>query len=518
MSSTVAVLEATSQKTTEKQEREIQHSDALPRMTPELLQSICKERHMWTQPHLNTQLFLNYKGFLKIEGLEDYINIKSLHLDNNNIAKIECLERMTELKTLHLAGNRIAQIENLEFNVDLRHLNLESNPIRRPANLQSLLKLETLNLASNQIEHIDDLSELRVLPSLINIDVSNNSIESAEGVVEFWTELKKLKVLRYHGNPGIRHIEHYRKRIINGLPQLSYMDERPIFPVERKTCLAWAEGGLPAMQQARRDYAKIRQAECGVDPERKEMLTKRRQLAIERLDREEKEREAKRQQEQENQKSNIQGAADPAVQAGDENALEAYADSWHQKASLYGEDGLRERVAKEEAETPKQKVRETPPSQREHSKEFDFAPPVRHTTEQSELASVPRADHEDKQIVPVSGSLRQRGAPATVADFRDSKVLQEVADLHIAAYGDGDALPNASRPARSSGQTAARQKECNDGQVMPLIWQQRQQEVCAAEAACLEQNMVRTHCGDGSVPNPAAFKSSSAIDGLGGLD
>merc|ERR1719356_2145604 len=43
---------------------------------------------MWSQPHLNTQLWLNFKGFDAIEGLELYTRVRTLHLGNNNIGRI----------------------------------------------------------------------------------------------------------------------------------------------------------------------------------------------------------------------------------------------------------------------------------------------------------------------------------------------------------------------------------------------------------------------------------------------
>ena len=52
-------------------------------------------------------------GHIKLRR-EDYVNVRSLMLDNNNITKIEGLDRMTELRSLHLGGNRITEIEGLE--------------------------------------------------------------------------------------------------------------------------------------------------------------------------------------------------------------------------------------------------------------------------------------------------------------------------------------------------------------------------------------------------------------------
>ncbi|CAJ1357544.1 unnamed protein product, partial [Effrenium voratum] len=43
---------------------------------------------------------------------------------------------------------------------------------------------------------------------------------------------------------------------------LRYLDERPIFPVERKASAAWQEGGLEALQKAKRDHFQDCSAAC----------------------------------------------------------------------------------------------------------------------------------------------------------------------------------------------------------------------------------------------------------------
>jgi len=525
-------------------ERDEVHSESLPRMTPELLLSICKERQMWTQPHLNTQLFLNYKGFLRIEAMEDYCNVRALHLDNNNISAIEGLDRMTELRSLQLGGNRISEISGLESNLDLRVLNLEGNAISSLRNIVHLVKLENLNLSSNRVVNLEDITALQELPAMSNVDISHNMIETQEGVVEFWTELKSLKVLRYHGNPGIRHVSHYRKRLVNALPSLSYLDERPVFPVERKSFKAWEEGGLEAMHEAKKEYHKMRHAECGVDPERRELITERRRMAIERIDRQNKEKEEKEEKENflRRESAADKGAASEDALAGDPEALLAYEKSWMTKVSLYGVDGVRANAAKEgmglkpdswftapAAQPSKPATQATPIPLFGHAEDgaedgaetgasnplFGFAPPPR--------GSAAPEPVQQPRTVAVEPSRRREKPPPTVADFRQANSGRECdgADRQFAVFGEDLVVPTAtdqsySVPTSSRGAAGRGHQGASAEPVMPLMWEARQKEVAAAERDALDMNFAASPKPSAravSCVQAAAFRSNE-LEGL----
>jgi hypothetical protein len=42
--------------------------------------------------------------------------------------------------------------------------------------------------------------------------------------------------------------------VLTTIPAVGYLDERPVFPLERATTDAWAIGGREAEQQARKDF------------------------------------------------------------------------------------------------------------------------------------------------------------------------------------------------------------------------------------------------------------------------
>jgi hypothetical protein len=216
--------------------------------------------------------------------------VRLLHLENNNIGKIEGLGRMTDLRCLYLGCNRLSVIEGLSFNVELRHLSLEANAIQSLEGLSHLTRLQTLNVSRNRVD-LEEVKRLTSLPNLVNLDVSHNGIDvAAETCVEVWSHMSLLKVLRFHGNPCVHNITHYRKRMVNALPQLTYLDERPVFALDRQTSEAWCRGGPDAMQECRQKFQQARFAECQVEPDRRELITNRRKMAIERIEREARER------------------------------------------------------------------------------------------------------------------------------------------------------------------------------------------------------------------------------------
>jgi len=479
------------------------------KMTPEVLQEICKERSMWSQPHLNTRLYLNYKGFDDIAGLENYVGVKTLHLGNNNIAKIESLDRMSDLRCLFLEGNRLTCIENLHNNLELRQLNLEGNAIRKVANLSSHIKLEQINLAHNQIESLEDISELQSLTNLTNVDVSYNSIEATEGVVEFWSQLAgSVRLLRYHNNPGVRSIEHYRKRLVNSLPILGYLDERPVFPVERKSSKAWSEGGKEAMEEAKREHFRERNKSVQVDPERRELLTRMRKLAIARIDREAKERE-----EQEEERLKSAGLTpDPltAVSSGDAEALADYAQKWRGKVNLYGPDGLRDKVSKEDSGAGGPFTRFAPPSRvavgpssTPHREEHQHRAPEPSAAARPASASAALSARRGQQAQPGASDFRTVTSSLAAGSEDHTTAFQErqfsvIGDEHLdlglgeaaaASSGSGGRFSALQPSGRTSEMHGARREE---PAAMPLIWQQNQQQASVDEMRCMDQNFANS--------------------------
>ena len=69
-------------------------------MSKATLVALCKEHGLYKTPSLNDKLYLNFKGFSRIENLEEYTALKALFLEGNALESLEGLPALPELKCL----------------------------------------------------------------------------------------------------------------------------------------------------------------------------------------------------------------------------------------------------------------------------------------------------------------------------------------------------------------------------------------------------------------------------------
>ncbi|CBZ53565.1 putative leucine rich repeat protein [Neospora caninum Liverpool] len=129
----------------------------------ELKKLLRNDRNYYSTPELNDVLFLHFKGYRKLEALEEFTGLRTLHAETNG--KNPCL----------------------------RTLQLEKNYIGR-----------------NGRHDFDNLASLKALTVL---DLSNNQIEDPAIVFEVLTQLPHLKVLYLKGNPVSFAFEAFMKLI-----------------------------------------------------------------------------------------------------------------------------------------------------------------------------------------------------------------------------------------------------------------------------------------------------------------
>ena len=212
---------------------------------------------------LNEKLYFHYKGFERIENMNLFPDLKCLYWEGNCVQKISGLESNTELLSLYLQENMIRKIEGLSTLSKLHTLQLQDNQICTIEGLQFCVNLDSLYLKNNRIGQngLSDLMGLLECPSLVCLDIQNNRVADAEVMEEVIMKMPNLKVLYMQKNEISKGklIPSYRKTVIAKLPNLKYLDDRPVFVEDRRHAEAWYRGGI---EEERAERAKIKQEEA----------------------------------------------------------------------------------------------------------------------------------------------------------------------------------------------------------------------------------------------------------------
>ena len=213
-------------------------------ITKKYLKDLCESLDKYSTPELNDSLYLNCKGFKKMENLSEYFNLKSLYFDNNIFSKIENLEKLKELRCLFLQRNKIKKIEGLENLEKLHTLNLSHNEIRKIENLENLKSLENLNLGFNELKNKKNIELIIENKKITTFNIENNYLDFEENIIDdVFSKMENLKVLYLKKNPLIKKITNYRKTLISKIKKLTYLDTRPIKVEERRLAEIWFKKG-----------------------------------------------------------------------------------------------------------------------------------------------------------------------------------------------------------------------------------------------------------------------------------
>eukprot|EP01083_Nonionella_stella_P078832 215966_1 len=223
----------------------------MAKITKDSLKKLCRELELYSVPELNDVLYLHYKGYAKIENLDEYTELKVLWLEGNGLTKIEGLDNQTNLRCLYLQENCIEKMENLENLTQLATLNLSQNYINTIEGLEHVPNLATLLFKSNRLTSVEDLRGVLQCEKLSALDVSSNKL-CDPAILDVLAQMPALKVLYLKGNPVVQKIPFYRKTVISTLKILTYLDDRPVFEEERLACEAWAKDGAEGERRERK--------------------------------------------------------------------------------------------------------------------------------------------------------------------------------------------------------------------------------------------------------------------------
>ncbi|XP_069181760.1 dynein axonemal assembly factor 1 homolog [Procambarus clarkii] len=233
-------------------------------MTKEAIKQLCKEHDLYTVPALNDVLYLHFKGYTEIENLEEYTGLRCLWLENNGIRHVSGLHHLQHLRSLHLHNNLLTSLSGLQGLQSLVTLNVSFNMISNIDHICGLPRLETLQAGHNRLSQLEAVARLASCPVLSCLDLSHNGIHHPD-VVQVLGSMRGLRVVQLTGNPAVREVRAYRNTLVVTCANLTYLDDRPVFPVDRAAAEAWSEGGLEAERRTRREWAERdyqRQRDC----------------------------------------------------------------------------------------------------------------------------------------------------------------------------------------------------------------------------------------------------------------
>jgi len=224
----------------------------VPTMTKDEIRQSCVENGGYETAELNDKLYLHFRGFKKIENLEDYVGCKAIWLDSNGLDTIEGLGHMTGIRCLYMSKNLINKIQNLSTLTELVQLDLSGNRITKIEGLSSLVNLDSINLSRNALTTPESIEHLKECPSLRTVDLQNNRLENNEDFISLFQSMPVLATLSINGNEATK-IQTFRKRMIHAMPKLGYLD-RPVEEQERLAAAAFMTGGPEAEKAAREEW------------------------------------------------------------------------------------------------------------------------------------------------------------------------------------------------------------------------------------------------------------------------
>ena len=146
--------------------------------------------------------------------MDTLIDMAILNVNDNLLEKIEGLGKMTSLNTFYAKRNKLGRYKEENAEGEMK--------INSVAALKGLLDC----------------------PSITCLDISDNYIDDPAIIEEILMKMPNLGVLYSQGNDFQKKVNSYRKNIIAKIPSLKFVDDRPVFPEDRRRAEAYARGGI----------------------------------------------------------------------------------------------------------------------------------------------------------------------------------------------------------------------------------------------------------------------------------
>jgi hypothetical protein len=145
-------------------------------------------------PHINANIYRDiYIALYNLKIAMEKFQIKAdfytslfrVYFDNKNLKSIpKEIENWITLRILDLDHNEITEIKGLDKLINLEILGLNNNKNKKIENIEKLVKLNTLRLSSNQITEIPAI--ISKLTNLKSLFLYNNPITKISSEIRNW--------------------------------------------------------------------------------------------------------------------------------------------------------------------------------------------------------------------------------------------------------------------------------------------------------------------------------------------
>ena len=225
-----------------------------PIITKKYLRENCYYDSGYDTPELNDVLYLNMRGFRKIENVEEYNEVKVLYLEGNALRDLSNISHMTNLISLYLHDNMLSKMIDMSSFTNLTTLTLANNMIDKVEGVHECSKLKKIDLNGNRLTNLDSFSSLRHNKSLRIVLLKNNNIEYDEAIIDFLANEVSVAYLEMAGNPFAKSQppKAYRRLMITRIESLGFLDDEGITYNERELARAYIEGGRDGEVERRR--------------------------------------------------------------------------------------------------------------------------------------------------------------------------------------------------------------------------------------------------------------------------
>ncbi|RDD46651.1 Leucine-rich repeat and IQ domain-containing protein 1 [Trichoplax sp. H2] len=176
------------------------------------------------------EINLDNNLLVTIKGIQNLINLQVISCNFNDVTYLDELKRCHLLHSISFTNNSIQLLPELTNQSLLVEINLKSNCIASLENFSQswLPSLENLNISENSLSNLEPC--LKHFVSIQKLDVSDNCFDSFDAILPCVSQLTRLKCLRLNGNPVVEE-PNFQAVVTKAIP---YMQELNDISVEEK--------------------------------------------------------------------------------------------------------------------------------------------------------------------------------------------------------------------------------------------------------------------------------------------